>query len=141
MRQLCLLCAARVTWYSFHSYTSDAAHLCSQCGRGRCPNVPNGHTHAAKFATDCSRQNNETKRRKQTELVCFEALLKAALLVKRNPLSLLQRSPFSKANRFTARRRHSQVYVALACDYPKASLSNHRDIGMLHICNVTTRVS
>lgn len=57
VRQLCQLCAARVTWYSFHSNASDAALLCSQCSRGRCPNVPNGHTHAAKFATGIQRLN------------------------------------------------------------------------------------
>ena len=28
VHQLCQLCAARVTWYSFHSNASDAALLC-----------------------------------------------------------------------------------------------------------------
>ncbi len=65
VRKLCQLCAARVTWYSFHSYTSDAALLCSQCRRGRCPNVPNGHTHAAKFATGLQRQI-KVKSKKET---------------------------------------------------------------------------
>ena len=68
VRQLCQLCAARVTWYSFHSCTSDAALLCSQCSRGRCPNVPNGHIHAAKFATASSVIKSENDKKIATNI-------------------------------------------------------------------------
>jgi len=45
------------------------ASLGSQYCCGRCPNVPNGHTHAAKFAMDAVVKNrDETKKNRQMSL-------------------------------------------------------------------------
>jgi hypothetical protein len=48
-------------------------------------------------------------------------------------LNLVIRSLFAKVNRFEPPESAiSQVVMALACDYPKALLSNHRNIGSCH---------
>jgi hypothetical protein len=131
VRQLCQLCAARVTWYSFHSCTSDAALLCSQCSRGRCPNVPNGHIHAAKFATASSVIKSENDKKIATRQRLQDVPKKQMKVDLHRQIQTVCDLRFQRVNEVTARRRHlsghggigmaitrrrlSQIAEALAC--------------------------
>lgn len=132
VRQLCQLCAARVTWYSFHSYTSDAALLCSQCSRGRCPN---GHTHAAKFATASSviKSENDKKIAARQRLQDVSEKQIQKWKGPSSPDSNCMRSSFSKGKRsYRPKAPPLRSRWHWHGDHPKAPLSDRRGIGMLH---------
>ena len=143
VRQLCQLCAARVTWYSFHSCTSDAALLCSQCSRGRCPNVPNGHIHAAKFATASSVIKSENDKKIATRQRLQDVPKKQIQKWKgpSSPDSNCMRSSFSKGKRsYRPKAPPLRSRWHWHGDHPKAPLSDRRGIGMLHTTQRYNRV-
>ncbi len=121
-------CAARVTWYSFHSNASDAALLAFNAVGWRCPNVPNGHTHNAKFATMQTssdvRKRNKTGRRAwrsadesdEGESRSFIALI--AIPIFKGWRVYRPKAPSSGHDGFGSaitRRRPSQIAGTLAC--------------------------
>ncbi len=125
VRQLCQFCAARVTWYSFHSCTSDAALLCSQCNRGRCPNVPNGHTHAAKFATACSviKSENDKKIAPRQRLQDVSENRYRSERDLNRQIQTVCDLRFQRVNEVTARRRHLSGYGGIGMAITRRRLS------------------
>ncbi len=130
VRQCCRLCAARVTWCSFHSNASDAAPLCSQCVRGRCQMFQLAYPRSAisQPVADVKASNRSETAVKTAQRNC----LKISKIEVEETLPRSNRDPHSQ--RLTGvppEGATSQVMVALAVRSPEGAPL--RSLGHWHV--------
>jgi hypothetical protein len=95
------------------------------------PNVPIGIPTVRKVCNRKSTSKHQNEVKLQSILLSVSAG-KSQIEVEEETLSRSVRDPhFQRLTGLPPKGATSQVMVALACDHPKASLSDHRDIGML----------